>query len=305
MTVSPSLASAPTIPRDAIRRAYAAWLVVCVVWGTTYLAIRIALETVPPMLMAGIRWVAAGALLAAFLVARGVRLPSPRSWPGLALIGVLMNSVGNGAVVWAELTVPSGLAALLVAAVPFWMVGVERLMPNPDPVPPWRLAGLVVGFAGIVLLVWPELARSAPGGGMLAGAAATQLACIGWAIGSSYSRRRRTGEHVVALAAVQMLAGGAVLVVVGLIVGEWSALSFNVRTFSATAYLVLAGSVGAFTAYLYALKHLPVATVSTYAYINPVIAVVLGTLTFNEPFSPRLAVAGAIVLAGMMMVRRG
>lgn len=278
---------------------------VCVVWGTTYLGIRIALETVPPMLMAGIRWTAAGAILAAFLLVRGVRLPSPKSWPALAVIGVLMNSVGNGAVVWAELTVPSGLAALLVAAVPFWMVGVERLMPNPDPVTPLRLAGLLVGFVGIVLLVWPELTSPNGGTGMLAGAAATQLACVGWAIGSSYSRRRRAHEHVVASAAVQMLAGGSVLLVIGLLAGEANAFSFNVRTFSATVYLVLAGSVAAFTAYLYALKHLPVATVSTYAYINPVIAVVLGTVTFDEPFSSRLVIAGVIVLLGMMMVRRG
>jgi drug/metabolite transporter (DMT)-like permease len=297
---------APVSARDSsLTRAYAAWLVVCLVWGTTYLAIRIALETVPPMLMAGIRWVTAGALLVGFLAARGIRLPTPKSWPALAIIGIMMNSVGNGAVVWAELTVPSGLAALLVAAVPFWMVGVDRFLPKPDPVTRLRLAGLVVGFAGIILLVWPELTRPVGGGGMLAGAAAIQLACIGWAVGSSYSRRRRSHEHVVASAAIQMLAGGSVLLLIGLVVGEWRALSFNVRTFSATAYLVLAGSIAAFTAYQYALKHLPVATVSTYAYINPVIAVVLGTLALDEPFSPRLAVAGAIVLVGMMMVRRG
>lgn len=300
------MAQAPVATCDSsLSRAYAAWVVVCLVWGTTYLAIRIALETVPPMLMAGIRWVSAGALLVVFLLARGVKLPSRSTWPALAIIGILMNSVGNGAVVWAELTVPSGLAALLVAAAPFWMVGVERFMPRPDPVTPLRVTGLVVGFGGIVLLVWPELTRATAGGGMLVGAAATQLACVGWALGSSYSRRRQTREHVMASAAVQMLAGGTVLMAVGMTIGEWSALSFNLRTFSATAYLVVAGSIAAFTAYLYALKHLPVATVSTYAYINPVIAVVLGTVALDEPLSPRLAVAGAIVLAGMMLVRRG
>lgn len=290
-------------PTPAVTRAYLAWLVVCVVWGTTYLAIRIALETMPPMLMAGIRWVVAGTLLLAALAARGVQIPGPKSWPALALIGVLMTSVGNGAVVWAEQTIPSGLAALLVAAVPFWMVGVERFMPGSDPVTPQRLIGLVVGFAGIVLLVGPDVIRPA-GTGVLAGVAATQLACVGWSVGSSYSRRRHADENVMASAAVQMLFGGGLLLMVGWLAGEWPELTVNVRTFSATVYLVLAGSIAAFTAYLYALKHLPVATVSTYAYINPVIAVVLGTMTLGEPFSPRLVFAGVIVVAGMILVRR-
>lgn len=286
-----------------VRRAYAAWILVCGVWGTTYLAIRIALETVPPMLMAAIRWIAAGLLLLSYLKMRGVTLPQRRSWPSLALIGVLMTSIGNGAVVWAEQSVPSGLAALLIAAVPFWMVGVERFMPGAERVTPQRLAGLLIGFTGIVLLVWPELSQPS-GSGMAAGAAATQLACVGWAIGSSYSRRRTSGENVIAAAAVQMLFGGAALLGVGLLVGEWPSLTFNARTASAVVYLVVAGSIAAFSAYLYALKHLPVATVSLYAYVNPVIAVALGTAMLAEPFSPRLAAAGAIVLVGMMLVRR-
>ena len=294
------MAPQTTSADPAIRRAYAAWILVCVVWGTTYLAIRIALETVPPMLMAAIRWIVAGSILLGYLRLRGVTLPRRRSWPSLALIGVLMTSVGNGAVVWAEQSIPSGLAALLVAAVPFWMVGVERMMPGPERVTPQRLVGLLVGFTGIVLLVWPELTHPA-GSGVVAGAAATQLACVGWAIGSSYSRRRTSDENVIAAAAVQMLFGGGALLVVGLLVGEWSSLAFNVRTASAVTYLVVAGSIAAFSAYLYALKHLPVATVSLYAYVNPVIAVALGTAMLGEPFSPRLAVAGAVVLAGMVL----
>jgi len=283
-------------------RAYIAWVVVCLVWGTTYLAIRIALETVPPMLMAGIRWVIAGTILTAGLAIRGVRLPSHRAWPSLATLGVLMTAVGNGGVVWAEQTVPSGLAALLVAAVPFWMVGTERVM-RAEPIGVQRVIGLVIGFAGTMLLVWPELDR--PGGrGMVAGVAATQLACIGWAIGSAYSRRRRTDENVMAAAALQMLFGGGLLLMIGLVLGEAPALSFTPRTASAVAYLIAAGSIAAYSAYLYALKHLPVATVSLYAYVNPVIAVVLGALVLGEPLDPRIAVAGATVLVGMMLVNR-
>lgn len=294
---------APPTAAGTLRRAYAAWIVVCLVWGTTYLGIRIALETIPPLLMAGLRWVCAGSILLAALRLRGVPVPGRTSWPALALIGVLMTTFGNGAVVWAEQTIPSGLAALLVAAVPFWMVGVERFMPNPDRVNVARVAGLLVGFTGIVLLVWPELTHPA-GAGVLAGVLSTQLACIGWAIGSSYSRRRHANENVIASAAVQMLFGGGVLLVAGLLIGEGPRLAFNPRTAFALGYLVLAGSIAAFSAYLYALKHLPVATVSLYAYVNPVIAVLLGTVLLDEPFSPRLALAGAVVLVGMVLVRR-
>ncbi|MGE3176019.1 MAG: EamA family transporter [Vicinamibacterales bacterium] len=287
----------------AARPAYAALAVVCVVWGTTYLAIRIALETVPPMLMAGIRWVVAGLIVMLALALKGQRPPAPGQWPALAVIGLLMTSFGNGAVVWAEQTVSSGVAALLVAAVPFWMVGIERVMPDAAPVGGRRVLGLVVGFAGVILLVWPELTH--PSGGSVYGILATQLACLGWAIGSAYSRRRNPGENVLASASVQMVAGGAALLAVGLAIGELPRLAFNTRTSAAVAYLVVAGSIGAFTAYLYALRHLPVTTVSIYAYINPVIAVALGSVVLGEPFSPRLVLAGSVVLVATMLVKKG
>jgi drug/metabolite transporter (DMT)-like permease len=152
------------------------------------------------------------------------------------------------------------------------------------------------------LLVWPELQLGA-GRSFLLGVGATQVACLAWAIGSSYSRRRHADENVLAAAALQMLFGGACLLAVGLLRGEWATLAFNTRTASALVYLIVAGSIAGFSAYAYALKHLPVATVSLYAYVNPVIAVLLGTLILSEPLSPRLAVAGAVVLFGMAMVR--
>jgi drug/metabolite transporter (DMT)-like permease len=276
---------------------------VCLVWGTTYLAIRIALDTIPPFLMAAFRWLAAGSILVTMLKIRGERLPGRSTWPSIALLGLLMIGLGNGGVVWAEQTVPSGLTAVLVAALPFWMLGVERFMPHSQRVTLLQWAGLVVGFIGIVVLVCPEV-RLEGGSGFLEGVAAVQLACLGWAIGSSYSRRRVRDENVIATASFQMLFAGAALLFVGLLRGEWSALAFNNRTAGALAYLVVAGSVVAYSAYAYALKHLPVATVSLYAYINPVIAVVLGTLVLNEPFSTRIVIAGAIVLAGTAMVRR-
>jgi drug/metabolite transporter (DMT)-like permease len=285
------------------RQAYVAWIAVCLLWGTTYLAIRIALETVPPMLMGGLRWPLAGAMILLVMKARGDVLPGPREWGGLAILGTLMIGVGNGGVVWAEQTLPSGLTAVLVAAIPFWMVGVERVAGDTTPLTPMRLTGLVVGFLGIVMLVWPEL-ELGEGWGFLIGVAATQFACLGWALGSSYARRRGAAENVLAAAAYQMLFGGLVMIAAGVLRGELPQLVLNTRTTAAVVYLMIFGSVAGFSAYAYALKHLPVATVSLYAYVNPVIAMVLGTLVLDEPLSPRLAVAGATVLIGMAMVRR-
>lgn len=285
-----------------MRKAYLAWFIVCLVWGTTYLGIRISLETIPPLLMAGLRWSAAGALLIAVFAARGDRLPPPREWGSLTFLGVLLLGFGNGAVVWAEQTIPSGLTAVLVATVPFWMVGLEACRRDAERIKAMTVAGLVVGFGGIVLLVWPEL-HAADRGAFLRGVWSTQIAGVGWAIGSLYSRRRGHHENVLIAAAFQMLFGGLVLLAGGLALGEWSTLTFNTRTTTALVYLVGVGSVGGFSAYAYALKHLPVATVSLYAYINPVIAVVLGMIVLKEPFNARMAVAAAVVLIGIALVR--
>ena len=290
------------MPAQPSRSAYIAWSAVCVLWGTTYLAIRVAIETIPPLVMAGFRWTVAGSIILGVLKIRGERIPPVSHWPAMTVLGILLIGFGNGCVVWAEQTLPSGLTAVLVAAVPFWMVGVELFMRDADPLTTRRLIGLVVGFGGIVLLVWPEL-QFGSGRSFLLGVVFTQLACLGWAIGSSYSRRRHADENVLAAAALQMLLGGLILGAAGLLRGEARMLVFSTRSVSALTYLIVAGSLAGFSAYAYALKYLPVATVSLYAYVNPVIAVLLGTLILGETLSPRLAVAGGIVLAGMSLVR--
>jgi drug/metabolite transporter (DMT)-like permease len=277
------------------------------VWGTTYLAIRIALESIPPMLMAAMRWIAAGAVLIAALKIAGQRLPGVRSWPALTVLGILLLGFGNGAVVWAEQTVPSGLTSVLVATVPFWMVGVEAMSGRAERLGARRVSGLVLGFLGIVMLVWPELSIEGAGSGFLGGVVSSQLAGIGWAIGSIYARRRghtnAEDENVLATAAFEMLFGGIVLLLVGIALGEPSRLAFTTRTSLALAHLTVFGAIAGFTAYAYALKHLSVATVSLYAYINPVIAVVLGALVLAEPFGVRMAVSAGVVLVGVALVR--
>ena len=295
-----------TVTGSSTRLAYLAWISVCLVWGTTYLAIRIALESIPPALVGGLRFTAAGVVLALVLWLRGERLPGREHWPGLALLGALMLGVGNGFVVWAEQWVPSGLAAVIIASSPFWMAAVEAVLPDGERFSPRMLAGMIVGFAGILVLVWPDLFVGGDfGRQFLFGVIAIQLAEIGWALGSSYSKRQARHENALAASAVQMIFGGVLMLMVATWRGEWVLLSFTPRTLAAEVYLVVFGSFAGYSAYIYALKHLPVSTVSLYAYVNPVIAVILGTLVLDEPFGLRIVVGAAIVFCGIAVVRTG
>jgi drug/metabolite transporter (DMT)-like permease len=235
------------------RSAWVAWIAVCVIWGTTYLAIRVALETIPPALMAGFRWTVAAGVVGGLVVARGTRLPSRDTWPGIALLALLMIGLGNGCVVWAEQYVPSGLTAVVIATSPFWMVSMEAVLGG-DRLTIGTLAGLSIGFSGIVLLVWPDLhANGAYASQFAAGMVALQLACAGWAAGSAWSKRHHQEGDVLATTALQMLFGGLLMFAIGTVAGEWRMLTFSPRTAAALLYLTLAGSVGAFVAYLYAL----------------------------------------------------
>jgi drug/metabolite transporter (DMT)-like permease len=287
-----------------LRTAYIAWVTVCLVWGTTYLAIRVALETIPPALVGGIRYVIAGAVLIGVLAARGEQLPARAHWPGLVLLGFLMICLGNGGVIWAEQWVPSGIAAVVVASSPFWMSAVEAFAPNGESFTRRVLVGLLIGFAGILALVWPELSAGGELGKQFAvGLVALQVACIGWSLGSAYSKRHARNENALGAAALQMLFGGLMMLAIATGRGEWSELSFTARSLAAEIYLIVFGSLVGYTAFVYALKYLPVSTVSMYAYVNPVIAVVLGSLLLGEPFGPRVVIASAMVLVGIAVVR--
>lgn len=289
-------------PREK-RLAYFAWLGVCIIWGTTYVSIRITLETMPPFLMAAFRWLIAAALLVIYMKLRGEPLPPRTRWGGIALMGFLLLVIGNGGVVYAEQWVASGLAAVMVATSPFWMGGVEASLGG-ERVTGRMLAGLLVGFTGILVLVWPELTIDGAGGGhFLLGVVALQLAAFGWALGSAYSRRYARQDHVLGTTALQMLAGGVMLLVAGTAHGEWPAVAFSTRSTIALAYLSTLGAIGGFVAYTYALRHLPMSFVSLYAYINPIIAVALGILILGEPFDLRIGAAAALVLIGVAIVR--
>ena len=285
--------------------AYAAWVAICVIWGATYLGIRICLETMPPGLMAGVRWLLAGCVLTLLQRARGRRLPGRRSWPGLALIGALFIVGGNGLVVWAEQWVPSGLTAVLLASSPFWMVGIEAAIPGGERPPRWTWLGLAVGFTGIIVLVWPDLVTGgARSPAFLAGVIGLQVACATWSAGSAYERRRHhDGGHTLGGAGLEMIFGGAMLTIVGTVAGEWPRLAFSARSAASFGYLVLFGSVVGYSSYIYTLKHLRVSTISLSSYINPIIAVILGVVAAGESFGPRSFVASAVVLVGVALVR--
>ena len=287
-----------------ISRPYLAWLSVCLIWGTTYLAIRVALESIPPALLGGLRWTAAGAALALILRAGGTRLPARTTWGGYALLGLLMIGFGNGAVIFAEQWVPSGIAAVIIGAAPLWMMGIEALLPNGERLSGRGIAGLLIGFAGIVVLVWPDLTAGGAAGRQFAiGMVALQIACLGWSAGSAYARRHARQENALAGSALQMLFAGLMMLALATARGEWSQLAFTPRSLAAELYLTLVGSMVAYSAYVYALKHLPLSTVSLSAYVNPVIAVCLGALLLGEPFGPRIIVATGTVLLGIGVVR--
>lgn len=285
--------------------AYLSFITVCIVWGTTYLAISVALETVPVLLLAGLRWTAAGVIMSGLMIATGRGLPRLRLWAPLALLGFLMNVVGNGFVVFAQQYVASGLTAVLIATTPFWSALAERLLPDGERFTPRSLIGLGLGFTGIIVLVWPEMTHGgASGRQFVIGVVAIQLACIGWVIGTSFARRHELGDNPFRSTALQMVFSGIMLLTAATAHGDWAQLSFTPRTLAAMAYLSIAGSLVAYSAYIYAIQHLPLQLVSLYAYINPMIAVALGTLLLNEPISARIVVAAVLVFAGTWIVGR-
>ena len=284
----------------------AALLTIYVVWGSTYLAIRVMVETMPPLLSAGVRFAAAGAIFWAILRVRGgparVKVTG-RQLAGAALIGTLLCFGGNGLVTVAEQDVPSGLAALIIGSVPLWVVLMRSA--HGDRVPRGTLAGVLIGFAGLALLVLPG---DRPGDAPLGGVLLIVAASISWAAGSFYSRSTPLPEDALVSTAWQMLLGGAGMIAVGLATGETSGLdigAFSADSLLGFAYLIVFGSLLAFTAYVWLLKHAPISTVATYAYVNPVIAIFLGWAILSEEITfTVVAGAAAIVVSVAAVVRR-
>jgi drug/metabolite transporter (DMT)-like permease len=257
-----------------------------------------------PMLFAGVRFLIAGGLLF-FVMSRqqNVRLPQGREWLNLGVVGLLLLGIGNGAVVWAEQWVPSGMAALFVATSPFWVAAIERMRKDGERVGVRGMIGMLVGFGGLAMLVGPQLFGVSLDGYYLAGVLVIQLGCFAWTVGSIYSMQRPTGVSPLMAAAVQMLWAGVVLTLVGTALGEWGEIRFSARSLGALAYLVVFGSIVAYGAYTYAIQKLPLSLVSTHSYINPIVALVLGWLVLNESLGWRELLAAVIILSGVALVK--
>lgn len=280
----------------------AAFAAVYVIWGSTYLGIRLAIDTIPPLAMAGTRFLIAGVLLYAVSIRLGDRTgdrPTLRHWRSALIIGTLLLGVGNGGVTFGEQRVASGITALLVATVPLWMAvfahirGIARLSRA-------GVAGLVAGFAGVGLLLQPG-GSSGPVGWMLIVLAAP----VGWSIGSLYARTAVMPKRPLVGTALEMICGGAVLCVFATLHGEWGQVHLDAITAKsalAFAYLVVFGSIVAYTAYVWLLMRVSPAAASTYAYVNPLVAVVLGYVVLGEPITPLTLLAALLIVVAVAVI---
>ncbi|MGE5625277.1 MAG: EamA family transporter [Bacillota bacterium] len=288
------------VPASRVALGFAA---VYILWGSTYLGIRFAVASLPPLFMAGTRYLIAGALLYVLMRRLGAAKPTLQHWKSAALLGVLLLLGGNGLVSMAEQTVPSGIAALIVAAVPFWMVLLNAAEQRTAP-KPYVLMGLVLGIVGLGILVLPG-AGSVPDHVSPAGVAILLTATVSWAVGSLYAHRAPLPSSTFLGIAMEMLAGGAALWAASFLSGEGAALHLagaTAKSWIALGYLVIFGSLLGFSAYVWLLKVTTPARASTYAFVNPVIAVFLGWALAGEAVTARVALAGGIIVAAVCLI---
>jgi len=275
---------------------------VYLIWGSTYLAIRFAIETIPPFLMAGARYLTAGILLYGWSRLRGAPRPSLAQWHPAAIIGALLLLLGNGGVVWAEQRLSSGLAALLISTEPLWIVLLVWQRDRAQRPGGRVIAGLFLGFIGLVLLVRPG---SSSGGLDPLGVVAVLIASLSWAWGSIYSQRAKLPSSPLLSTSMQMLSGGGLLLLAGALTGEparFALAEVSTRSLLSLAYLVVFGAIIAFTAYVWLLRSASAVLVSTYAYVNPVVAVLLGWAFAGEPLTRGTLIAAAVILTGVALI---
>jgi drug/metabolite transporter (DMT)-like permease len=291
------------LSRHPLFKPYLALAAVCFFWGTTYLGIRMSLETFPPLTLVTARYLLSGSIMLLFARARGLYLPRGRELAAACVSGFLTLGIGNGALVFAEVLVPSGIASLIVSISPFWMVAAEALLPGGERLHAPTLGGMAVGLAGAALLFTPDPDTHGINRALLTGFLILQLGIAGWSFGSIYQRRKAGKAHPVVAGGVQQLAAALILLPFSLAIPQ-TPVHWSVRGVSALCYLVIFGSLVGYSAYVYAMDRLPVAIVSIYPYANAVVAVFLGWLIYREPFGRRELVAMAIIFAGVAMVKK-
>ena len=291
------------MPRHPFFKPYLALAAVCFFWGTTYLAIRMSLESFPPLVLVSARFLTSGGILLLFAAARGLYIPRGRELASNCLSGLLLLAIGNSCLVFAEVLIPSGVAGLITTISPFWLVGVEALLPGGERLHLPTIGGMTAGLFGASLLFTNDLAGHAIDRKVLAGFVILQIGMAAWAFGSIYQRRHAGKAHPIIAGGVQQLAAGLAALPLALAIPEHP-IHWSTRGTAAILYLVCFGSIVGYSAYNYTLEHLPVAILSIYAYVNAVVAVGLGWLFYREPFGARQAAAMVIIFAGVAAVKR-
>ncbi len=278
-----------------------AYTTVCIVWGSTYLAIKVGVSDLPPATFAGIRYIMAGLIILAYARIRGYEmLTNRRDLVNSAIIGLFLLYGGNGMVVWSEQWLSSSLVALLIAAIPLFVALIDTIVPGGTSLGWLGWAGLLAGFSGVGLLLAPGIEL---GGSQLVGMAGAIMASFSWSMGTVFSARRPVGGSMVYAIAVQSLAGGIALSMTGLLANEWPRIHLTSAGIGATLYLVFAGTIAAYSAYIYILKFMPPAKAATYAYVNPVVAVLLGYFILHEEITVRTILSAAVILGGVLLVQ--
>ncbi|HME09143.1 MAG TPA: EamA family transporter [Bryobacteraceae bacterium] len=282
--------------------AFLALFAVCFFWGTTYLGIRMALESFPPAMLVCIRYLLSGTILTIFAWSRKAYLPRGKELLGTVIFGLITIGLGNGCLAWAELLIPSGMAALFVTLSPFWMVGMEALIPGGARLHGPTIAGMLIGMAGTALLVAPSAIQNGVSGPVFSGFLLLQLGSWGWSIGSILQRRHRTKAHPVVSGAIQQLATGVAYLIPAFALPR-PAMHWSARSVGAIVYLVIFGSIVGYSAFIYVMNTLPVSLVTIYNYINPIIAVLLGWLIYREVIGWRELAAMGIIFLGVWVVK--
>lgn len=285
-------------------KAYLAWITICFVWGTTYLAIKIGVTDLPPFLFAGFRWVAAGVFFAAILYLRKYKFPSFKDIKHLAVVGILLLGFGNGLVVVGEQWLPSGLTSLLITTLPFWVVGIESFVPKGPGLNSKVVLGLLTGLIGVSIIFSNNL-TDIWNAEYFPGIVSLLLAMAAWGAGTVYSKYNKVTVHPIMGAAVQMIIAGSLQIVLGLALGEWSRFYLTTESLYALVYLTFVGSLFGYGSFMYAISHLPISFVTTYSYINPVIALTLGWLILDETISIQIVIGAIVIFGGVTLVRRG
>jgi len=298
-------ATHPLAPTTRARLIFG-FLILYVVWGSTYLAIRFGVATIPPFVMGAVRFLLAGGLLYAFTRWRGAAAPSALEWRNSAIVGAMLLFVGNGAVSWASKRVDSSVASLLVSTVPLWLVLCEVAQGQRPRLAKWF--GVALGFAGVALLVWPADGQLSHAAVEPIGALVLSMGSLSWTIGSLFSRSAKMAKPAALAIAMQMLVGGALLLVLSLVTGELFTVDWNAITMKsvyALLYLVVFGSLIGFSTYMWLLSVATPTAVGTYAYVNPVVAVLLGVVFAGERLPPQAFVAMLVIVSGVAVVSLG